>query len=408
MSSVSGHAIIIMKFGGTSVATPEGRSAIVRRVTEALEREQAPVVVVSAMGRKGAPYATDTLLSLLEGLPTDARERDLLACTGEVVSAVLVAHVLRGAGIDARAFSGPEAGIGTNGAYGAATVTDVYPGPLLSALAADAVPVVAGFQGMAPDGSVTTLGRGGSDTTACALGVALRAKTVEIYTDVDGVMSADPRSCDDAAVLDVISADELFQMARHGSRIVHTPAAELALGSGLAVRVRNTFSDHTGTLVADIASYQPKALATAVSETSGIARVHVDLSAPEGTREHTVAQARVYRAMADAGVSLDMFTPASDTLVFTVPEVDLPRACDVLAGLDLICKTQGGLSKITLVGAGMHGVPGVMARVAEYLSDAGVNILQTADSHTTISVLVSALDATSAVNALHTGFGLSG
>lgn len=403
---MSERPVVVMKFGGTSVATPEGRSAIARRVAEALELEKAPVVVVSAMGRTGDPYATDTLLGLIEGLPTDDRERDLLASTGEVVSAVLIAHGLRASGIDARAFTGAEAGIGTDGVFGAATVTDIYPAPLLSAIADGAVPVVAGFQGMAPDGSLTTLGRGGSDTTACALGVALSAEAVEIYTDVDGIMSADPHSCDGAGVLDVIRADELFQMARHGSRVVHTPAAELALGSGLAVRVRNTYSDHPGTLVADIASYQPKALATAVSNSTGIARVRVDLPAHEGTPEHMAAQARIYRAMADAGVSLDMFTPASGTLVFTVPEADLSRACDVLAALGLTCEERAGLAKVTLVGAGMHGVPGVMARVAEYLSEAGVTVLQTADSHTTISVLVPAEDVCTAVNALHQGFAL--
>ncbi len=395
-----------MKFGGTSVATPEGRAAMARRVTEALELDRAPVVVVSAMGRKGAPYATDTLLGLLEGLPADDRERDLLASTGELISAVLIAHELRAAAIDARAFTGAEAGIGTDGVFGAATVTDIYPEPLLTAIGVGLVPVVAGFQGMAPDGSLTTLGRGGSDTTACALGVALSAEAVEIYTDVDGVMSADPRTCDGAGVLDVIRADELFQMARHGSRVVHTPAAELALASGLAVRVRNTYSDHPGTLVADIASYQPKAMATAVTHTDGIARVRVALPAHEGTPEHMAAQARIYRAMADAGVSLDMFTPASDTLVFTVPETDVPRACEVLSDIDLSCEMLAGLAKVTLVGAGMHGVPGVMARVAEHLSEAGVTVLQTADSHTTISVLVPAEDALPAVNALHRGFAL--
>ncbi len=398
--------VVVMKFGGTSVATSEGRSAIARRVTEALELDTAPVIVVSAMGRAGAPYATDTLLGLVEGLPADDRERDLLASTGEVVSAVLIAHELREGGITARAYTGAEAGIGTDGVFGSATVTDVYPAPLLSAIAEGIVPVVAGFQGMGPDGSLTTLGRGGSDTTACALGVALSAEAVEIYTDVDGVMSADPRTCEDATVLKIIRADELFQMARHGSRVVHTPAAELALASGLAVRVRNTYSDHPGTLVADMGSYQPKALATAVSSSSGIARVRVKLPAAEGTAAHMAAQARIYRAMADSGVSLDMFTPASDALVFTVSEADLDRACAVLADLQLACDQRAGLAKVTLVGAGMHGVPGVMARLAEYLSEAGVNVLQTADSHTTISVLVPECDSLSAVDALHRGFSL--
>ncbi|MRS13053.1 MAG: aspartate kinase [Actinobacteria bacterium] len=397
-----------MKFGGTSVATPEGRCAIASRVTEALELGKAPVVVVSAMGRKGAPYATDTLLGLVADLPADARERDLLASSGEVISAVVVAHELRAAGIDACAMTGAEAGIGTDGAHEDASVTDIYPASLLDAIAAGQVPVVAGFQGVAPDGSITTLGRGGSDTTACALGVALEAEAVEIYTDVDGVMTADPRTCDGAAVLDVIGADELFQMAAHGSRVVHTPAAELALASGLAVRVRNTYTDHPGTTVADIASYRPASVATAVSHATGIARVRVTLPAEEGSVDHMAAQARVYRAMADAGVSLDMFTPAGESLLFTVPESAVAEARRVLDGLGLDAEARENLAKVTLVGAGMHGVPGVVARIAEALDEAGVRVLQTADSHTTISVLVPAEDADRAVGALHEGFGLGG
>ncbi len=400
--------LVVMKFGGTSVATTEGRAAIAARVEAALELGKAPVVVVSAMGRKGAPYATDTLLGLISDLPGDPHERDLLQSVGEVISAVVVAHELRGAGIASRAYTGPEAGILTDGTHDGAAITEIHTGPLTRAVASGTVPVVCGFQGMSETGSVTTLGRGGSDTTACALGVALGAEEVEIYTDVDGVMTADPRTCDAAFVLEVIGADELFQMAKHGSRVVHTPAAELALASGLCVRVRNTYSDHPGTRVADIASYRPASVATAVSHVCDIARIRVSLPAPEGTPEHMAAQARVYGAMASAGVSLDMFTPVGETLVFTVPSAALTTACAVLDDLGLTYLTTDDLAKVTLVGAGMHGVPGVVARVAACLADAGVNVLQTADSHTTISVLVTAPDASKAVNALHAGFDLGG
>ncbi len=259
---------------------------------------------------------------------------------------------------------------------------------------------------MSEDGRTTTLGRGGSDTSACALGVALSAEEVEIYTDVDGVMTADPRTCDGSAVIDVIGADELFQMAKAGSRVVHTPAAELALNSGIAVRVRSTFSDHSGTLVADIAGYRPDRVATAVSHTIGIARIRVRLYSPEGTRQHMVAQTRIYRLMADARVSLDMFTPVDDELVFTVQDNAVIEATSILDRLGLPYDVRTGLSKVTLVGAGMHGVPGVMARMAEFLSAAGVDVYQAADSHTTISVLVAADQTETAVRALHEGFQL--
>jgi len=398
--------IVVMKFGGTSVADETGREALAHRVTAALELGRSPLLVVSAMGRLGAPYATDTLLGLVGDLPASTRELDLLASVGELVSAVVVAAELRVAGIDAEAFSGADAGVFTDGIPGNAAITDIYPGRMLAAIEAGIVPVVAGFQGIAEDGTVTTLGRGGSDTSACALGVALGADEVEIYTDVDGVMTADPRACDGTEVLEVIGADELFQMAKAGSRIVHTPAAELALNSGIAVRVKNTFSDHEGTLVADIAAYRPDRVATAVSHVSGVARVRVTLGNPEGTAGHMAAQTRVYRAMADAGVSLDMFTPGGDGLFITVPEGSLDTVGEVLGRLEMGCSVTGGLAKVTLVGAGMHGVPGVMARMSELLDEAGVPVYQAADSHTTISVLVPAENTEAAVRALHDGFGL--
>lgn len=405
-SAESTRHVVVMKFGGTSVASDEGRKAIVDRVTEALELGQAPVVVVSAMGRSGAPYATDTLLGLIEGMPADVREHDLLASVGEVVSAVVVAHELRDAGVNARAFTGADAGIVTDDIHGSASITEIHTGPLERAIASAVVPVVCGFQGLSEAGVVTTLGRGGSDTTACALGVALAAAEVHIYSDVDGVMTADPRTCSGAEVLEVIRADELFQMALHGSRVVHTPAAELALASGLAVRVRNTYTDHPGTRVADITAYASEAVATAVSHADSIARVLVTLPAEEASPEHMAAQTRVYRSMADAHVSLDMFTPVGDSLVFTVRESAVADAVRVLGGLGLNHSVTRGLAKVTLVGAGMHGVPGVMARMAEVLSAAGVAVLQTADSHTTISVLIPGDEVGAAVDALHEGFDL--
>ena len=249
-----------MKFGGTSVADKAGRDAIAARVQAALELGRAPVLVVSAMGRRGRTVRDrHAARARRQSLPTDDRERDLLASVGEVVSAVVVAHELRAAGIAAIAFTGAEAGHRHGRRAGQRLHHRDPPGASARSHRRGQGARVAGFQGIAENGQLTTLGRGGSDTTACAIGVALEAEEVGIYTDVDGVMTADPRACDGAEVLEVISADELFQMARAGSRVVHTPAAELALESGLAMRVRNTFSDHDGTLVADIAGYRPAA-----------------------------------------------------------------------------------------------------------------------------------------------------
>ncbi|MBE0477232.1 MAG: aspartate kinase [Coriobacteriia bacterium] len=402
--------MLVQKFGGTSVATREGRSAMGSRVRRAREDGYAVVVVVSAMGRAGAPYATDTLLGLLAGMPTQPRERDMLSSCGELVSAVVVAHELRAEGLPAAAYSGADAGILTDGRYGEAAVLAVDPSPLRGALAGGLVPVVAGFQGAAPDGSTATLGRGGSDTTACAIAVALSADAVEIHTDVDGVMTADPRACPEARVLDVVRYEELFQMARHGAQVVHPAAAQAAMEGGVPTRIRNTFSSARGTLVTfaeRLSAERLSRVATAVSNAAGIARLRVSLPGGLEDADRTLAQTRVYRAMADAGVSLDMFTPMDGTLAFSVTERDLPLAEETLRRLDAPYEVDRGLAKVTLVGAGMHGVPGVMARVAECLASARVGILQTADSHATISVLVPGAQARDAVRALHDGFGLA-
>jgi aspartate kinase len=307
------------------------------------------------------------------------------------------------------ALSGPDAGVLTDDVHGAASVLLVDPAPLIAALADGRVPVVAGFQGMSPSGEVTTLGRGGSDTSACAIAAALGAEAVEIYTDVDGVMTADPRVCEAARVLGALEYEELFQMARHGSRVMHAPAAETAMAAHVPVRIRNTFSDASGTLIADaerIAEARRASVATAVSHTDGIARVTVRLPAEEDHAGAMAEMTRVFAAMASADVSLDMFTPFGNSLVFSVNESSLPSAMRALDRIGLPYAVETGLARVTLVGAGMHGVPGVMARVAAALSDADVDVLQVADSHTTISVLLSAQHERTAIAALHAAFDL--
>jgi len=403
---VSAEAVVVQKFGGTSVGTPEGRAALRARVRQALDAGRLPVVVVSAMGRAGAPYATDTLLSLLDGYDVVAREADMLASCGEVVSAVVIAHELRAEGVPAVAMTGAEAGVLTDACFGDATVLRVEPTPLRAALARGVVPVVTGFQGMTASGEITTLGRGGSDTSACAIAAALNAAAVEIFTDVDGVMTADPRAFADARVLDALQYEELFQMAKAGAKVMHAPAAEVAKTAGVPLRVRGTYSDTPGTLVADaddLASARGKRVATAVSHVDDVTRAIVTL--PSGP-DRSPALNDLFRSMADAGVSLDMFTPLGDTLALSFDEGCLEKATAVLDRLRLVRAIETDLAKVTLVGAGMHGIPGVMARVADALTTAGIEILQVADSHYTISVLVPGTESRRAIAALHEEFSL--
>ena len=398
--------LVVQKFGGTSVATPEGRAAVRARVRASVTGGADVVVVVSAMGREGAPYATDTLLGLLREGPADPREADMLSSCGEVIAAVVLAHELRADGVDAVAMTGAQAGVRTDGEFGGATVLGVEPAALCAAISEGRVPVVAGFQGASPSGETTTLGRGGSDTTACAIGSALHADVVEIHTDVDGVMSADPRACADARVLDSLQFEELFQMARAGAKVMHAPAAEIAMSAGVPVRVLNAAGSAAGTLVADAATLagglEPR-VATAVSHSDGVTRFVVTLPGGEG---RTAALTAAFRAMADSGVSLDMFTPLDDRLAFSVDSPQADQAAALLSSLGLSCDRRDGLAKVTLVGAGMHGIPGVMARVAEALAADGIDILQSADSHYTISVLVAADDLHRAVGSLHREFRL--
>jgi aspartate kinase len=398
--------VVVQKFGGTSVATPEGRAALRARVRQAQTDGSMPIIVVSAMGRAGAPYATDTLLGLLDGYVVEPREADLLSSCGEVVSAVVVAHELRAGGIPAVAMTGAEAGVLTDSHFGDAAVLRVEPAPLKAALNAGVVPVVTGFQGVTERGETTTLGRGGSDTSACAIAVALGAASVEIYTDVDGVMTADPRAFAGARVLDALQYEELFQMAKAGAKVMHAPAAEVARDAGVPLRVRNTYTDAPGTLVTDsarLATARGKRVVTAVSHTDDVARAIVAL--PSG-KDRDRALTDLFRSMALAGVSLDMFTPLRDALALSFDRESVTPVLEVLERLGLECTVETDLATVTLVGAGMHGVPGVMARVAGALADAGVEILQVADSHYTISVLVNGSTSRRAIAALHDEFGL--
>jgi aspartate kinase len=396
-----------MKFGGTSVATEEGRGAIAVRVKAECDDGFLPVVVVSAMGRYGDPYATDTLLSLVDNACCGKHELDMLMGAGEVISAVVLASLLNKTGITARALTGADAGIVTDATDGDATIKLIDAAIVRAVIDSGHIPVVAGFQGVDESGTFRTLGRGGSDTTACALGVALGACRVDIFTDVDGVFTADPRLIPEAKALETITADELFQMAKHGSKVVHAPAAELALQSGVRMRVRNTFSEHPGTEVVSLDRFRPDSVATAVTTASQIARLRVRLPyVKDDPQAHMEAQTKVYRLMADASISIDMFTPMNDRLVFSISSPLVDTATEILSNAKLEVAVRQGLGKVTVVGAGMHGVPGVMARVAQCLLEAGIDVLQIADSHATISLLIDEGDLISAARVLHGAFGL--
>lgn len=400
--------MLVQKFGGTSVASPERRAEVLRRVEEAVADGYRPVVVVSAPGRYPEPYATDTLLSLArrEGLSLPPREEDLLMTVGEIIGVCLTVAALRAKGIPAVGLTGGQAGIVTDEHYGDATILRIDSHHLLGYIKAGQIPVVAGFQGVTQKGELTTLGRGGSDVTAAALGAALKVEVVEIYTDVDGVKTADPRIVPQARTLQVITYDEVAQMAHYGAKVIHPRAVEITMQHNLPLRIKATAGDGPGTLV----TYAPEAAGqrapfsrgtpvTGVTQVANLVQVEVATPLDSGG-------VQMYRALADSGISVDLINASPGLHRYCVEARRSSEARQLLADLGLEPNLRADVAKVSVVGAGMRGRPGVMATVVTALDAAGVQVLQSSDSHVTISCLVPLEQMEKAVRALHQSFDL--
>lgn len=339
--------IRVLKFGGTSVGTPEARRRAAHRVVSTLEAGQKPVVVVSAPGRKGDPYATDTLLEVLaqvdpETIPED-REVDLLAACGEIFSAVLFSQTLKSMGLRARTLRGGQAGIRTDGVYGNARIVSVYPVSILKAVEQGVVPVICGFQGVyvgpdrEPGAELTTLGRGGSDTTAAAVGVAVEAEQIEIYTDVDGIKVADPKLIPQAPTLRTVSYEEVAEMAYWGAGVLHPRAAEIATKNGLPLRVRSTFSDDEGTQVRQTLD-SPRSL-TGLACRRSLVQVEIDFQTLE-PNERTHVERALLRIMGKEGIDPLMFRRARETS-FLLDRSSWARLEQIVNGLMLLGGREG-------------------------------------------------------------------
>jgi len=391
-------ALRVYKFGGTCIASPEGRQLAVEHCRAAVSDGCGLVVVVSAMGRSGDPYATDTLLSLAGG--ATGEERDLLLSCGEVISAVVLAEALRAAGIPARALTGWSAGIRTDDALGESDICSVDTSPIREAISSGLCAVVAGFQGCAPDGRITTLGRGGSDTTALAIGAALGVDEVVLWKGVDSIYTADPVSVPAAVRIERISAEDLRQMSWQGARVVHPRAAEIAAEAGMAVEVR---SHDTGRVVTRVEPFPLKSGRYVTGVASG-PPVFQFLAARPETEAPRDFFARIFEAVAGAGISMDMFSVFHSGAVFTAAVEDAGMVRNILLASRVQSTETGPCSKVSIIGAGMHGMKGVMARFATALRDSGIDMLQTVDSHATISALVPTEDRDAALAALHREF----
>ncbi|TDF98173.1 aspartate kinase [Paenibacillus piri] len=401
--------ILVQKFGGTSLSTVEARAHVIEHIQDALALNYKLVVVVSAMGRKGEPYATDTLLDLIRnnGNQLPPREKDMLLCCGELISAATLCSLLGSNGIQAAVLTGAQAGITTNDEYGNAQIMSIQPQRIVDLLEQGNVVIVAGFQGQTSHGDLTTLGRGGSDTSATALGAALQAEMVDIFTDVDGILTADPRIVSDAKRLPVVSYMEICNMAHYGAKVIHPRAVEVAMNALIPIRVRSTFSKDPGTLVtmADTTydsneSIQDR-IVTGIANFDKITQIRVN--AGEGVYD---LQLKVFKAMAQNHISVDFINVNPSGVVYTVFDDEAQKAIRILNELGYKPLTASQCAKVSIIGGGMNGVPGIMAQIVEALTEEDINILQSADSNTTIWVLIQGQDMAKAVRALHKKFQL--
>lgn len=404
---------IVLKFGGTSLVSPELREKVAGKIIAAKDKGYSPVVVVSAIGRNGDPYATDTLISIVQQTYWDLpnREMDILMSCGEIISGVVITATLQAMGHSTVFLTGAQAGIMTNNNYSEARIIKIQSNKIDKYAQDGHIVVVAGFQGVTEDGEITTLGRGGSDTTAAALGVALNAIYVDIYTDVDGIMTADPRIVAEAKALEAITYDEICHLAHEGAKVVHPRAVEIAMQKGISLRVRSTFSESPGTLVTSSSEVYKGTIditrdriITGITYISGITQFNVKISSgTEGLKQ----QRQMFRALALAGISVDFISILPGIVLFTVKDNVAEKAAKVLDNTDYVSEMISGCAKVSAVGAGMSGVPGVIADIVEALTKDDIHILQCNDSHTTVWVLVKHEDMENSVRALHKQFKLA-
>jgi aspartate kinase len=406
--------LIVQKFGGSSVADAESIKRVAARIAATKRSGQQVVVVVSAMGD-----TTDELIDLANQVSPipNGRELDMLLTAGERISMALLAMAISNLGLEARSFTGSQAGIITTSTHGRARVIDVTPGRIQEALAEGAIAIVAGFQGVAQDTKdITTLGRGGSDTTAVALAAALDADVCEIYTDVDGVFSADPRIVPTARKLKSVTYEEMLELAASGAKVLHLRCVEYARRFNLPIHVRSSFSNLEGTWVV---KDQPEGGSMEQAIISGIAHDKSEAKITiVGVPDRAGVAARIFQAIADADINIDMIVQNVSAAATGLTDISftLPRSEGALA-TSTVQKLQGEIGfqsiqyddqigKLSLIGAGMRSHPGVTANFFAAMASAGVNIEMISTSEIRISIVCRQSDVERAVQAAHTAFDL--
>jgi len=405
-------ATVVQKYGGSSVADTDRVKRVAQRIAQAKREGHDVVVAVSAMGK-----TTDQLLRQAYEIARvpPGRELDMLLTAGERIAMALLAIAIHELGLSVRSFTGSQAGIITDAVHGKARILDITPGRITDALGEGHVIIVAGFQGVSRDSKdVTTLGRGGTDTTAVALAAALGADVCEIYTDVDGVYTADPRIVPTARRLARVSHEEMLELAAHGAKVLQVRSVEYARNHGVTIHVRSSFTYTEGTWVVDPARGEAaveSAMVTGVAHDTKEGKLVI-----RRVPDKPGVAARIFTALADAAINIDMIVQnvsldGTTDISFTLPLDDGPGALRILEGLretvgmeDVVYDERIG--KVSLIGAGMKTHPGVAAAMFSALSDAGVNIEMISTSTIRISVVVPEADVPTAVRAVHERFGL--
>lgn len=393
--------ILVQKFGGTSVKDDTSRAAAEKHISHAISLGYKVIVVVSAIGRLGDPYATDSLLSLIGGTRSylDLREKDMLLSVGETISTAVFTNGLKKNGIAAVGLTGQDAGIVTNEDFGNAKVKRIDKTAITNYFKFNDVVVVTGFQGVSESGHITTIGRGGSDTTAAFLGSSFDAESIDIFTDVSGMMTADPRLVDNAQFLEVVSYREVSNMAHEGAKVIDPRAVEIAMQAGIPLRIRSTLQPvtNTGTLVTHIESQiEHYRLVTGIAHVPNLVQFKV-----EANRK---TQEKIFNSLARLGISVDFINIFPEQIVFTLPQTALESAQDLFEKQGVTYSNIENCAKVAIVGAGITGVPGIVSKIVTTLANNQVPIYQSADSYTTIWILVAESDLKVAVNSLHNAF----
>ncbi len=397
-------AIVAQKYGGTSVAGPEEIKRVARRIVRTAEEGNRVCAVVSAMG-----HTTDELIDLASKVAErpNVREMDVLLTAGERISMALVSMAINDLGHEAVSFTGSQAGILTDTTHGKAKIVQITGGRIQQAFDDGKIVIVAGFQGVSPTTrDVTTLGRGGSDTTAVALAAALQADVCEIYTDVDGVYTADPRIVPNAHKLHQVSFEEMLDLAANGTRVLALRSVEYARNHGVRIHVRSSFNDSEGTWIVREEDMLEQAMISGIAHDTGEAKVTI-----RRVPDRPGVAGRTFRPLADAGINIDMIVQNTSVdgladISFTLPETDLAKAEPILAELSKEIGAEGfssesDIAKISVVGAGMRTNPGVAAAIFEALADAGINIEIISTSSIRVSCVVPAGEIDRAVNVVH-------